>query len=72
VPKLATAIVALTGLGSLLATVLWAIPMHDRLDRIGQEAATVDSLLQANAVRTALMTASTAALTWITVRLLRR
>ena len=72
VPKLATAIVALTGLGSLLATVLWAIPMHYRLDRIGQDAATVDSLLQANAVRTALMTASTAALTWITVQLLRR
>ena len=72
VPRLATAIVALTGLGSLLATVLWAIPMHDRLDRIGQDAATVESLLQANAVRTAFMTAGTAALTWITVRLLRR
>ncbi len=35
---------------------LWASPIHDRLDRIGQDAATLDSLLQANAERTGLLT----------------
>lgn len=51
-----------TGVGSLLVTVLWAIPRHDRLDRIGQDAATINSLLRANSVRTGLLTLGTAAL----------
>jgi hypothetical protein len=45
-----------------LVTVLWAIPRHDRLDRIGQDAATIDGLLQVNAVRTGLLSVSTVAL----------
>ena len=39
----AAAIVVGSGVASLLATVLWAIPMHDRLDQIGQSAETIDS-----------------------------
>jgi hypothetical protein len=72
VPRLATALVALSGLGSLLSTVLWAIPMHDRLDVIGQDAATITSLLQANGLRTALLTIGAATLSWSLARLLRR
>jgi hypothetical protein len=63
--------VALSGWGCLLSTVLWAIPRHDTLDRIGRDAATIDSLLQANAVRTAALTVGAAALVWALVRLLR-
>jgi hypothetical protein len=55
-------VVAGTGVGSLLVTVLWAIPRHDRLDRIGQDATTIDGLLQANAVRTGLLSVGTVAL----------
>ena len=50
------------------STVAWAIPMHDRLDVIGQDASTIASLLQANAVRTALLTLGTVALGWCFVR----
>ena len=70
VPRAAAATVAFCGVGSLLSTVLWAIPMHDRLDRIGQDAATIASLLQANGVRTALLTVGAAALSWSMVRLI--
>jgi hypothetical protein len=66
------AVVASTGAGSLLTTVLWAIPMHDKLDRVGQDPATIAGLLQANAVRTAFLTVGTAALSWSVARLLRR
>ena len=72
VPRPAAAIVAGTGLVSLLATVLWAIPMHDRLDKIGQSAATLDSLLQANLVRSLALTAGTAALVWCVAKVGRR
>ncbi len=65
-------VVALTGVGSLLSTVLWAIPMHDALDRIGQDAATIDSLLLANGARTAFLTAGAIALSWCLARLIRR
>ena len=72
VPRPAAVIVAGTGLVSLLATVLWAIPMHDRLDQIGQSAATLDSLLQANLVRSLALTAGTAALVWCVAKVGRR
>ena len=49
-------------MGSILTTVLWAIPMHDQLDRIGQDAATLQSLLMANAFRTGFLTLGTCAL----------
>ena len=63
---------AISGLGSILSTVLWAIPRHDLLDRIGQDAATIASLIQANGVRTALLTLGAATLSWSLVRLIRR
>ncbi len=68
----AAAVVAVSGLGSILSTVLWAIPAHDRLDRIGQDAATLQSLLTANAVRTGFLTLGAVMLCWIVVDLLRR
>lgn len=72
VPRPAALVVAVTGLASLLATVLWAIPMHDRLDQIGQSTATVDSLLQANLLRSLALTAGTAALAWCVAKVRRR
>lgn len=72
VPRPAALVVAGTGVVSLLATVLWAIPMHDRLDRIGQDAATLDSLLQANLLRSLALTAGTVALVWCLARVSRR
>lgn len=72
VPRPAALVVASTGVVSLLATVLWAIPMHDRLDRIGQDAATLDSLLQANLVRSLALTAGTVVLVWCVARSVRR
>lgn len=62
VSKTAAAVVASCGLGSLLVTVLWAIPMHDQLDRIGQDATTIGSLLQANALRTGFLSLATVVL----------
>ncbi|MEI2775046.1 MAG: hypothetical protein V9G19_03555 [Tetrasphaera sp.] len=47
-PRGLAAVVAAGGLSAIASTVLWAIPRHDRLDRIGRDAATIDSLLQAN------------------------
>lgn len=67
----AAGVVALAGLASLLATVLWAIPMHDRLDRIGQSAATIDSLLAANLLRSLALTVGAVALGWCCVRVAR-
>ena len=59
VSRPAAAVVSAAGVVSLASTALWAIPMHERLDRSGRSAATIDSLLRANAVRTAALTAST-------------
>jgi hypothetical protein len=72
IPRAATVLVAISGVGSILSTVLWAIPRHDLLDRIGQDAATITSLIQANGVRTALLTVGAATLSWCLVRLIRR
>jgi hypothetical protein len=72
VPKREAWVVGGVGLVSLLSTVLWAIPRHDRLDRIGQDADTIDSLLQANALRIAALTVGTAVLGRRVGRLLRR
>lgn len=67
VPRRVAAVVSLAGLGSLLTTVLWAIPRHDRLDAIGPDAATIDSLLQANLWRSLALTVGTVALVWCAV-----
>lgn len=65
-------LIAIAGLGSILTTVLWAIPMHDQLDRIGQDSATLQSLLTANAFRTGFLTVGTLALFGTVVKLIRR
>ncbi|PVZ03428.1 hypothetical protein [Actinomycetospora cinnamomea] len=62
VPRGLAAVVAAGGLGALVSTLAWAIPRHDRLDRIGRDAATIDSLLQANLVRSLVLSAATVAL----------
>lgn len=49
---------------ALVATVARAIPMHDRLNKIGQDAETIDTLLTANPVRSMALTTETAALCW--------
>lgn len=59
VSRRVAAIVSGAGLVSLGVTVGWAIPMHNRLDRIGQSAATIDSLLQANLARSIALTGCT-------------
>jgi hypothetical protein len=64
VPVRAAAVVAVSGAVSLLSTVLWAIPMHDRLDDIGQSQATIDSLLDANLVRCLALSVGTGVLLW--------
>lgn len=64
VPLVAAAVVAVAGAVSLLSTVLWAIPMHDRLDDIGQSQATIDSLLDANLVRSLALSVGTGVLLW--------
>lgn len=69
VPRWLAGIVAATGLGAIATTVLWAIPLHDHLDRVGQDSATITGLLQANAVRTAVLTVGAAALTAALARL---
>jgi hypothetical protein len=68
VPPGLAGVVAASGVGALVSTVAWAIPRHDRLDRIGQDAATIDSLLDANLLRSALLTAGTVALVVATAR----
>ena len=72
VPRPVAAVVALGGLTSVLTTVLWAIPMHARLDEVGQSAETIDSLVLANVPRTVALTASTGLLLWTLVRAGRR
>jgi hypothetical protein len=64
VPLPAAAVVAVSGAVSLLSTVLWAIPMHDRLDEVGQSPATIASLLDANLVRCVALSVGTGALLW--------
>ena len=68
VPRGLAAVVAVSGLGALVSTVAWAIPRHDRLDRIGQDEATIASLLDANLVRSLVLTAGTVALIVATTR----
>ncbi len=58
------ALVGAAGVISLLSTVLWAIPMHDRLDRVGLSAATIDSLLEANLLRSLALTVGALTLAW--------
>ncbi|WP_369138329.1 hypothetical protein [Modestobacter versicolor] len=62
VPRPVAAVVAAAGAVSLGSTALWAVPMHDRLDRVGRSEATIDSLLRANLLRSAALTVSTATL----------
>jgi len=62
VPARVAGLVAAAGAVSLVSTVAWAIPMHARLDRVGQDAATIDSLLSANLVRSVALTVGTVAL----------
>ncbi|GAA4857924.1 hypothetical protein [Actinomycetospora straminea] len=69
--RLAT-VVAAGGVVSLVATVAWAIPRHDLLDRIGRSATVIDSLLDANLLRTLALTAGTIALLVATTRAGRR
>jgi hypothetical protein len=64
VPRPVAAVVSVAGGTSIAATVLWAIPMHNRLDAVGRSAAAIDSLLRANLLRTVAMTAGTLALVW--------
>jgi hypothetical protein len=68
-PRATAALVSVAGITSLLTTVLWAIPLHDRLDDLGPSAATIDGLLDANLVRTGALSAATLALLWCQVRL---
>lgn len=62
VPRGLAGVVAGSGLVSLVSTVAWAIPRHARLDRIGQDEATIASLLDANLVRSLALTAGAVAL----------
>lgn len=64
--------VAVSGLAALSATLAWAIPRHDELDRVGQSMAVIDSLLQANLLRSLVLTAGTVALGWALGRRLTR
>jgi hypothetical protein len=57
-------LVSASGVTSMVATVRWAIPMHDRLDEIGQSGPTIDSLLDANLLRSVSLTVGTLALCW--------
>jgi hypothetical protein len=66
------ATVSIAGLVSLLTTVLWAIPAHIELDRIGQSAPTIDRLLTANLVRSAALTVGMVVLAVGVARLLPR
>jgi hypothetical protein len=64
VPRPVAAVVSVAGVVALASTVLWAVPMHDRLDEVGRSALTIDSLLRANLLRTVALTGSTLALVW--------
>ena len=67
-PRGLAGVVAGSGLVSLVSTVAWAIPRHDRLDRIGQDEATIASLIDANLVRSLALTAGAVALVVATTR----
>ena len=71
VPSPAALLVGATGLTCLASTLLWAIPMHDRLDAQGLATATLDSLLDGNLLRTTALTAATLTLGWCLRRMLR-
>ncbi len=64
VPRSVAAVVTAAGVTSIASTVLWAIPMHDRLDQVGRSRAAMDGLLRANLLRTLALTGSTLALVW--------
>lgn len=64
VPRPAAALVGAAGVTSLLSTVLWAIPMHDRLDQAGQSVDTINSLLEANLLRSLALTVGAITLIW--------
>ena len=68
VPRPVAGLVALSGLTALLSTVLWAIRRHDQLDEIGQSGAVIDSLLDANLLRSVALTAGALALLGCVVR----
>lgn len=68
VPRPVAGLVALSGLAALLSTVLWAIPRHDLLDEIGQSDAVIDSLLDANLLRSLALTVGALALLRCVVR----
>jgi hypothetical protein len=70
--RAAAVVVSVAGAVSLLSTVLFAIPRHDELDRVGQDAQVVSELLQANLVRSLALTVSTLALGWVLGRALTR
>ena len=67
-PRPVAALVSGAGATALLSTVLWAIPMHNQLDDLGPSASTIDSLLDANLLRTTALSAATLALLWCQVR----
>lgn len=69
-PLWLASVVSVAGVVSLLSTVLWAIPRHDDLDRIGQSADTIDSLLESNAVRVTAVNIGTVAIHYGVARLL--
>jgi hypothetical protein len=68
----AAVVVAATGAVSLLSTVLFAIPRHDELDRVGQDGQLITELLQANLLRSLALTVGTLALGWVLGRELTR
>lgn len=70
VPRSAALLVSTTGLTCLASTLLWAIPMHDRLDAQGFALETLDSLLAANLLRTVALTTGTLTLGWCLRRIL--
>jgi hypothetical protein len=70
--RAAAVAVSVAGGVSLLSTVLFAIPRHDELDRVGQDAQVVAELLQANVVRSLALTVGTLALGWVLGRALTR
>ena len=63
-PRALGVVVSTAGAVALGATVLWAIPRHNDLDRNGASDATIDSLLTANLVRPIALTVSAIALAW--------
>lgn len=72
VPRSAAVVVSGAGVVALLSTVLFAIPRHNELDRIGQDAQVVGELMQANLVRSVAASVAVLALGWILSRAARR